>query len=245
MSHVRILVIEDELIVAEDICTMLEKLDYDVLGIAMNYTEGLAMLEEDLPDLVLADISLGGNKDGIDLGIEIRKKYNMPIVFLTSHADKTTVERAKQVKPDGYLVKPFDQSDLYTSIEMALVNFDGHPVAKSDANDSVGLLVNDSIFVKDGHKFCKVQMDELLWMRSEGNYLELHTAGKKRFVIRSSMRDFLDKLPQKRFFRVHKSHAVNLSKVEAINSLNIEIDGAEIPLGRNFRDELLNHLNTA
>lgn len=97
--------------------------------------------------------------------------------------------------------------------------------------------------MKDGSQLSKVSFEDLYWVKSEGNYLEVHTH-KKRFVVRSSLRKFLDRLPESKFFRVHKSYAVNISHIENINSSSVQIDGEHIPMGRNYKDELVSRLNT-
>lgn len=245
MSKVKILVIEDELIIAEDMRMMLENLGYEVVGTALDYSEAIELLDSTEPDIVLTDIALGGAKDGVDLAREIRDNYQLPFVFVTSHADRATLDRAKSVKPNGYLVKPFEADDLYTSIEVAIANYSGVSPGESEEGSAVnsGLLVKDYIYVKEGHLLNKVDTKELLWIKSEGNYLELHTA-QRRHVIRSSMKEFMDKLPASTFFRTHKSFAVNLNHVDAINSASVLVNEEHIPIGRNFRDLLLKQLNT-
>lgn len=243
MTSVKILVIEDELIIAEDMRMMLESLGYDVVGIALDYSEAMELLERSSPDIVLTDIALGGAKDGIDLAREIRERYDLPFVFITSHADKSTLDRAKSQRPNGYLVKPFEAEDLYTCIEVALANYGGISLSANGVS-SESILVRDSIYVKEGHLLVKVEIGHLRWIKSDGNYLELHTESK-RHVIRSSMKEFMDKLPENQFFRTHKSYAVNLYRIDAINNAAVVLGEDTVPIGRNFRELLLKQLNTA
>jgi len=105
MSTIRILIVEDELIIAEDIKIELESLGYEVIGIAATYDEAIELFNNYHPDVMLVDILIAGGKDGIDLARTIRKKEDLPLIFLTSYADKGTVERAKQVKPLTMLTK--------------------------------------------------------------------------------------------------------------------------------------------
>lgn len=121
MDKLKILIVEDEFVIAEDLKQMLLHLNYEVMGIALKYSQAITMLENEKPDLILIDIILGGNKDGIDLSHEINLNYNIPFIFITSHADTKTVTRAKEVKPIGYLMKPFDIDDIYTTIEMSIL----------------------------------------------------------------------------------------------------------------------------
>lgn len=247
MAQLRILIIEDEAIIAEDMRLMLEDLGYHVVGLALDYEEGIELLETSNPDIVLTDIALGGPRDGVDLARIIRSKYMVPFIFVTSHSDRTTIERAKQHLPNGYLVKPFDACDLFTSIEVALANYSATEEREEGAGELLsesGYLVKDSIYIKDSHLFVKVPIKQILWVKSDANYLDIHTI-EKRYVIRSSLKDFVEKLPSSDFFRIHKSFAVNLSHIDAIDNVSVLVSGEVIPMGRNYRELLLRYLNTA
>jgi CheY-like chemotaxis protein len=111
---------EDELIEAEDIRQTLEKLGYTITGIARSGESALESLDTTHPDVVLMDIHLAGTLDGIDTANRIRILYNIPVIFLTAHADATTLERAKITEPYGYILKPFDERELHSAIEMGL-----------------------------------------------------------------------------------------------------------------------------
>lgn len=116
----RILVVEDEPLIAEDIAQTLEKQGYVVAGIAGSSTKALDMLVTKTPDLALLDISIKGDKNGIDLAEIINSKYKIPFIYLTSYSDMATLERARTSLPSGYIVKPFKDKDLLSSIEMAI-----------------------------------------------------------------------------------------------------------------------------
>lgn len=120
----RILVVEDEFIIAEDIRQILKSLGHEVVGVAMNYTQALDILEKHTIDMALIDIILGGSKTGIELAQFIKERYGFPFIFLTSHADAATVKKAKAVQPSGYLLKPFNKNDLFTTLEIADANND-------------------------------------------------------------------------------------------------------------------------
>jgi PAS domain S-box-containing protein len=120
MAKTKILVVEDERVSAEDIKMSLQRLGYSVSGIAVSGEEAVKNAEEKQPDLVLMDIVLKGKMDGIEAASEIRSRLDIPVVYLTAHADKKTLARAKITEPFGYILKPFDDKDLQTNIEMAL-----------------------------------------------------------------------------------------------------------------------------
>jgi two-component system, LytTR family, response regulator LytT len=239
-SQIKILVVEDELLIAEDIKIHLEKLGYAVIGIAVSYSEALEIASESQPDIALVDIIIDGDKDGIETAGYLKKTFQIPIIFLTSHADKTTVERAKQVNPDGYLVKPFNSSDLFTSIEIAFSNHVHKTTSAKGSEPSLpedSFVLKDCIFIKKDYLLIKIRFDELKYIKAEGNYVEIFCDNKK-FLTRSTLKDFLLKLPPGRFIQVHKSYAINIEHIDAIEHNNIVISKDRIPLSRFYVDEL-------
>ena len=119
-NQVRILVVEDENVVALDLRDTLRNVGYDVVGIASSASEAVGKAVQLQPDLVLMDIELRGESDGIRAAMEIVHSTGAGIIFLTAYADEKALERAKAVQPLAYLLKPFNDKDLYASIEVAL-----------------------------------------------------------------------------------------------------------------------------
>lgn len=120
MASAKILVVEDEGIVVLHIKNTLERLGYEVAGIAATGEDAIMKAMEDRPDLVLMDIVLKGPVDGIDAAEKIRAIFSIPVIYLTAHADEMTLKRAMATEPFGYIVKPFRKRDLYIAIEFAL-----------------------------------------------------------------------------------------------------------------------------
>jgi len=116
----RILVVEDEHIVAMGIKKMVKSLGYTVTGVASSGEDAISKAESTFPDVVLMDIMLKGDMDGVEAAGEIRKRFDVPVVYLTAYSDNKILERAKKTEPFGYIVKPFDENDLHSSIEIAL-----------------------------------------------------------------------------------------------------------------------------
>lgn len=246
MSRVRILIIEDEMIIAEDMRDMLEELGYEVVGVAGSDAEARRLLLNISPDLVLVDITLGVEQTGLELGKYIDQQFDIPFIFCTSHADTATLDQAKKANPNGYLVKPFDQKDLYSSIEIALSNYSksigqNNESSNDDLND--GLVIKDALFIKSGQLFVKVKFNDILWLSPDGNYTILHVRDNKKHLVRVPLKDILIDLPETQFYRTHRSYIVNLEHVDSINNQYVYIGEAEIPLGKNFRDELLSRIN--
>ncbi len=133
----RILIVEDELVVAEAIRGYLEADGYEVTGVASKGFDAIRLVVETHPDLVLMDVRLGGIADGIDAAQAMRAALDVPIVYLTAYGDKETLSRASKTLPEGYLLKPFTADDLRASIEMALAR---HRVGKAVVHEGEGWL---------------------------------------------------------------------------------------------------------
>ena len=120
MSDVNILIIEDELLVAQDIASRIKKLGYEIAAIKGDYEGAMNYLQIHSPNLILCDIMIDGSGDGIDVAEYVRNTKKIPLIFLTALSNKTTLERAKKSLPYGYIVKPFNTRDLLSAIEIAL-----------------------------------------------------------------------------------------------------------------------------
>jgi len=120
MSNGKILIVEDDDVLARIITWRLTNLGYEVSGRAVSGAESMELLVREKPDLVLMDINIRGDVDGIETTDMIKKAFKIPVVYLTSHSDGPTLERAKATKPDGFVLKPFGDQDLRVAIELAL-----------------------------------------------------------------------------------------------------------------------------
>jgi CheY-like chemotaxis protein len=116
----RALIIEDETLIAEELKERLSRLGFSIIAAVDTADEGIAIATREHPDLVLMDIRLKGEKDGVQAAREIREQVDVPIVYLTAHSDRLTVERVKATEYDGFLLKPFQRRDLQSTIEVAM-----------------------------------------------------------------------------------------------------------------------------
>ena len=122
MSKLKVLIVEDEPVIAENISIYLDNNDFEVSGIAYDSEEAYTQLKVNTPDAVILDINLESENDGIDIAGYINREIHLPFLFLTSYSDKSTLDRAKMVKPSGYIVKPFNERTLLASLEIAISN---------------------------------------------------------------------------------------------------------------------------
>lgn len=134
MSKFSILIVEDEPLIAHDLEAALNNLDYSVCGLAFNPVMALDKLAQQQADLVILDVHLGtGQADGISIGQVIHDKYHLPFIYLTSFTDRATLDRAKQTFPMAYLVKPFEEEELFRTLEIALYTYSRlHPSSNND-----------------------------------------------------------------------------------------------------------------
>ena len=123
MKSIKILVVEDEPLVAEDIASHIEEMGFEVAGIAYSGAEAIQMIDTLEVDAALLDIRLEDDISGIDVAKHIRKHKMIPFLYVTSHSDRGTLDEAKLTQPAGYIVKPFDENDLFASLEIALHNY--------------------------------------------------------------------------------------------------------------------------
>ena len=232
MSKVKILVVEDEILIADNICDTLEELGYDALEPAISFTEAIETIDNDKPDLAILDIQLSGKKTGIDIAKKIVEEYNFPFIVLTSNADTATLNDAKKVTPSAYLIKPFNKDELFTSIEVALYNHS----QKVDQKNS------ENLIVKEKGVYKKIRFDDILYLKSEHIYLELFLKDNKKSVIRGSLNDIINKLTSG-FLRVHRGYIINAKHLQQIETTSLKINNEVIPIGKKYRQDILDKIN--
>lgn len=249
MAKNNIMVVEDESIVSKDIQNSLKNLGYNVVGAASSGEKAIKLAEQTKPDLVLMDIMLKGDMSGIEAADKIRETMKIPVIFLTAYADEGTLNKAKVTEPYGYIIKPFKEVDLHTSIEMALYKHQKEQEVIKE-RDMLYSVVEDKgndgeIFVKSNSRLVKVKTDDIYFVEALKDYVVINTPGGK-YTIHSTMKDIESKLPGKEFLRVHRSYIVRLDKIQAIDQPNIVLEGSEnryIPIGGSYKEELFKRIN--
>jgi len=229
----RVLIVEDETVIRFNLELLVEELGHEVVGSVDSIEDAMQFLSSTAVELAFLDINVQNELDGIDLAHHINTNYQIPFIYITSNSDLKTVERAKLTRPAAFLVKPFNVEDLFTAIEIGVSNFDKRNIIPEKASPH-----KDFILVKDQGFNRKVKFSEIAHLSADHVYVTLHLNTRKRYLIRDSFIHFLETLPGN-FIRVHKSHAVNINHVEAVNSSSLIINDLELPVGRKYKDELL------
>ena len=233
----KILIAEDDSVVAKNLSITLEERGYIILGISESGEELLQQLSNKTPDIVIMDINLAGLMDGIEVAALVKSKTNIPVLYLTSDRDISTLERAKLTNPDGYLIKPFDDDELVSAIEIALHR---HHLVENTKESTV---VSDShLFVKVRNRLEKLKFEEVQFIEANDIYSNL-VASNNNYILSYSLKLLEDKLPKATFMRVHRSYIVNVDHINAIEDNYILIADKNIPIGKTYREELMKRLS--
>lgn len=239
--NLKILVIEDEPLIADHIEQCLIDEGFKSAGIADNFNEAKELLQKENPDLILLDINLGDGPDGIDIAHYINLHYKKPFIFISSNTDAKTLERVKLSNPFGFIIKPFKAKELKTQINLAW-----HSYNLKKQNEFVqfsdSILVNNHFFIKEKHSFVKINYADVLYAEACDNYSIIYCTQAK-YIISYTLKVVEEKLGLFNFFRTHRSFLVNLNHIQKVNPKEVIVNGKEIPVSENNRSELLQKLN--
>lgn len=242
-----ILIVEDERLVAKDIAERLKQKGYTIAGIADHYQAAIELFNLHLPDLILLDIQIKGDKNGIDIAQQINLTRPTPFIFITAQTDAETLQKAKDTFPSAYLVKPFTTTHLAVSIDLALHNFSYQKKTSSTSDlesEEEGNLYTkqDFVFIKDSNCYIKINQNDVYLIESDGNYVKIHTQ-EKRYLIRCTISKAITKMNQPYFVRVHRSYCVNINKITRFNEQEITVENLKVPIGRNYKEDFIKHFD--
>jgi len=230
-----ILIIEDEYPIAMDIEMRLQKMGYRVIGIANNYNDALPFLLEQNIDIALMDINLSSEKSGIDLAKLIKSKFNIPVVFITAYTDHKTFSDALEAEPMGFITKPFKDADLHNNIQLAFSKF-----SKKTENEMPFETDTQHFFIKDKGVYQQIDLQYIVWIEAMDNYTIVHTVNGK-YTLHAFLKDVLKQLGNN-FVRIHRSHAVALSKITAIEDNVVYVGKTFLIISQNYRNNLLERI---
>lgn len=250
MEKLNIFIVEDESIVAKDIQNSLTKLGYNVIGFANNGKDAIDKITELAPDLILMDIMIKGPLTGIEVSEKIKEKMNVPVIFLTAYADEGTLSRAKITEPYGYILKPFKEIDLHSTIEMAVYKHQKDSALLKERDFLYSLVENkdekakDILFVKSNSRLVKVYLKDIYFVEALKDYVIINTEFA-RYTVHSTMKELDRKLGNVEFVRVHRSFIARLDKIQSIDNQNVILENEKkvIPVGGSYREELMQKLN--
>ncbi len=240
-EDIKILIVEDDMIIGANLSLQLTTLGYDILGIVSRGEEAIVHAKIHPPDIVLLDINLKGAINGIETAQAIQQFMDIPIIYLTANNDQLTFEKAKETHPRAFIDKPFNKLNLQRTIALVVEQLKEHPMPKQTAQALE--IVHDRIFVRHNGKMEKLLLNDILYIEADRNYCTIITSSEI-FVLTCTLKNMEDKLPQSKFLRVHRSFIVNLKKLDVIADTHLEIGRKVIPIGKSYKDLLLNHIHT-
>lgn len=210
----KILIVEDQILIANHIKNILTDSDFNNIEMVHNTDDATKVIGVFNPDIILLDINLQGKQNGIEWAKE--QEINSQIIFITGQIEKETMLKAFQVNPVTYLTKPVKKTDLIAAIELAKI--------KNKIN---------YVIIKNGFDEVKVNFDDILFLKSDKNYIDIQLTNKI-ITIRNTLDNFYKELDTDVFCRIHRSYVVNKSKVTQKKSSSILIKDYELPISRNF-----------
>jgi DNA-binding NarL/FixJ family response regulator len=265
-TPLRILIVEDQPTTVMAIKESLEQTGYTICGDAADYASAVALMKRESPDLVIVDIALKGNRDGIVTAQELIRIKPIPLLYLTIHTDDITFERAKQTNPVAFLYKPFRVREVAMQIDLALLNNhqarDAYERPKAAQVSTFNDLYLPDSYEKDlgnGKKRVqstfRVRIESIIWLQAHGSYAELFLTQEEMgrlkknansLVITMNLGSVLDSLPG-HFYRVTTSLVINLNRVDRIEASQVIMEDypKEIEIPKGGRQQLLAHLNVA
>ncbi len=250
-EKITVMIVEDEAIVAMDLAAGLEREGYRVAGIADNASDALELFRGSDPDILLMDISIIGEKDGIATAGELLQQKRLPVIYLTALTDADTIERAKHTHPSAFLTKPYTLTNVRIAIEMAIHNFAAATAtaetvaAKPEAQATVPadretiLQMDGYIFVKHNYAFVKVKLADIQYVEADNNYVHL-VLTENKLLLRLSMNQLLARINYRPLVRIHRSFAVNIDVIHSFTEQEVLLGpNKQLPIGRSYKEEFL------
>lgn len=227
MNNTKVLIVEDEILIAEHIKDYLLNYGVEEIFMAHNKESAKSLMDEIKPNLVLLDLHLKSPLDGFELAKYIDSNLKLPYIFITANSDLLVIDEIMQTKASAYITKPVRALDLFAAIKLSL---------KSNKPSEEKYL-----HVKDGYSIQKIAINDILYIESEGNYLQIYSKQQKQ-LCRQSMDWIQTQLPEMQFMRIHRSYIVNLQLVNKANSKFVFIENFEIPISRTYLPKVYEYL---
>lgn len=245
-TPIKILVVEDEMIVGAKISMQLTHLGYNVTGVLPRGEEALMHIKDNKPDILLIDINLKGIIDGIETARQFQLIKETPIIYLTANSDEATFNRAKSTRPYAFISKPFKRLDLQRAIELTISRLtESESVAgyKKTTPTEKPFILSDRIFVRYKEKMIKIMVTDILYIEADRNYSRIFTQQKEHLLC-VTLKTIEEKLSMQYFLRIHRSYLINIVHVDEVTENYVMIAEKLLPLGSGMREQLMQRMQT-
>jgi DNA-binding LytR/AlgR family response regulator len=235
MKKTKILIVEDQVLIAEVLRLQLVKEQYIVTDIADSAEKAFNSIRKDPADIVLMDVRLNGSMDGIQAAKKIKEIADIPVIFVTDFNDDFTFKNAKEARPSNYITKPYLIDQVLRAIELALIN------APSNRLENT---ISEDLFIPDGmSNYKRIKVSDIVYLKAGGSYSTIETMSDSH-LFSFPLKDALEQIKSSRIVRVHRSYAVNLDQVSAIsgNQLILTHKG-QIPMSSDLKEQVLGKLH--
>lgn len=232
---VRILAIEDDLLHAEALKLEIEALDHILIDVVDNAEDFRRLIKATVPDLLIIDIDLGEEVDGVALAQEVTKNDDIPFLFLTAQEETKDVQRATEVSPNAYLTKPVNRASLQAAINLAIQKIDfKKPQFKPESQ---------LFLLKDDEGLKPVDLDELVYVEANNKSCILQLKNEKRETT-MKLSALSERLPADDFMQIHRSFIIRVDKIEMVDPayLYLTVRKVKIPIGRKYKEALMQKL---
>ncbi len=245
----QIMIVEDEPLWASKMEMQIAKLGHKLFAIKSNSTEALQALEINQPDLILMDVNILGEYDGVELTDMIHDKWPIPVLFITSLYDDSTFRRISRTNPIGYIQKPFSDMQLKHSIDLIakqLISNKSSGIESNESSDNSSSVNLDTehIYIKKRNRLEKIKILDIYYIEADGRYCQINTKDS-RYLIRMPLTKIIEKLNMQHFVKTHRSFVVNKYKIKSIDLENdvIILESMEVPISRREKDKVLKQIN--
>ena len=242
-KNIKIIVVEDDPSTALRTESLIYALGYQLVGPVDNSEGALKLIAKENPDILVMDIDINGALNGIEV-VEKVKHLRIPVIFTTGLQDEATYQRARKTMPAAYLIKPFDKFTFQSALENVIWNMSQNKTTKTEIKKwEQDVMLNNSFFIKRNNLLQKVNIDDIQYIQSEGNYCDIFS--NKKHAVKMSLIQILKKLPQNKFIRIHQRFIIQTDLIDNIDiSTNqIYVGGKSLPLGPKYKEEIMNVVN--
>lgn len=225
MDNIKVLIVDDEVLIAESLKDILVSFGIKYFLLAHNKAEAIKGLGEFKPDLVLLDIRMEKELDGLEIGSLLSNNFQIPFIYVTAHSDINTIKELVKTKPAGYITKPFKKTELLVNINLAIEN----------------IKPKTQLTIKDGYDTILIPFNDIVYIEGEGNYVNIYCTSKKH-ACRQSLEAISKDLDKELFFKVHRSYIINLQKIKQFTKKNVLVNDISIPIARGILPEFENRM---
>ena len=226
-KQIKILIVDDDVLITETLKDHMIKLGYEQIKMVHNKEDAFSTVLFWKPHIALLDIRMEQKYDGLEIGSRFLNEFNIPFMYVTAHADMETTTRILKTKPDGYITKPIRINELMVNLSMVIERFKEEQIV--------------SLALKNGYETEYFNLDELIYLKADGNYVELCLQSRK-VVVRNSLENILSELNSDYILRIHRSYAVNKTKIQKLSSTEVILQKMSLPISRSFAQEVKNKL---